>query len=253
MIKVTQEFGPYNRNLGNKLFTYSVGRIFAKVLGVSLKIPTPSLIQRNKIVQNFPYFDIYGKIVQGTQYYVSDESMFRKGLNVCLKESKDKEVFLDGYFLKYDYIKPFKEFIKNIYSDLRSKNDNKNDVVIMLRDSNCDATYKLPDDYYLKILENIQFTNLYVCYDHYEKHTTLLNSIQKFSPIFVDLPILDMFRLITSKNTIIAAQGTFSFWACFLSEANTIYWPIPQQGPNNPSWCVNLTVDDEERFKFINL
>ena len=69
--------------------------------------------------------------------------------------------------------------------------------------------------------------------------------------------ILDVFSQITSFNKIIASQGTFSFWASFLSNAQTIYWPNTNDGPNsnNQNWgsLVNLKVDDEERYKHVKV
>ena len=83
----------------------------------------------------------------------------------------------------------------------------------------------------------------------------------KYNPKFIDGDILDVFSEITSFNKIIAAQGTFSFWACLLSSAEKIYWPITNDGPNsgsnsnNPIYntYVNLIVDDEDRYSFINV
>ena len=129
----------------------------------------------------------------------------------------------------------------------------KNDVIILLRDSNCDSTFKLPDEYYLNILKDIEFENLYISYDHKHKHQTLFTSLEKYDPILLDMNIIDLFRFITQKNTIIAAQGTFSFWSCFLSNASKIYWPISSVGPNLPSWGMNLTIDDEDRYEIINI
>ena len=77
----------------------------------------------------------------------------------------------------------------------------------------------------------------------------------------IDGDIIEVFSEITSFNKIIASQGTFSFWACFLSSAEKIYWPITNDGPNsgknsdNPVFntYVNLIVDDEDRYEFINV
>ena len=213
MIKITQDFAPYNRNLGNKLFTYAIGRIFAKELNLKLEIPNPSYIQRNGYVMEFPYGNVDGNEILENENYVCDRTMSQKGIELIIEESKGKSVFLDGYFPKYEYIKKHKFFLKEVYSEIRLTNDGKNDVVIMLRDSNCDSTFKLPDEYYLNILEELKFDTLYVCFDHFEKHRTLFEKISKYFPIFIDENIIDSFKFITSKNTIIACQGTFSFWA----------------------------------------
>jgi hypothetical protein len=131
----------------------------------------------------------------------------------------------------------------------------------MLRNSRIDGSFVLPDDYYINILENEVFNKLYISLDHVDKHPSLLDKLQKYNPTIIDGTILDVFSEITSFNKIIAAQGTFSFWACLLSNANKIYWPITNDGPNsgknsnNPVFntFVNLIVDDESRYEFINV
>ena len=85
------------------------------------------------------------------------------------------------------------------------------------------------------------------------RHYYLLIKLEKYNPVLLDLPILHLFKFITSKKTIIGCQGTFSFWACWLSAAEKIYWPLTTKGPNLGDWSVNLTVDDEERYFFINV
>ena len=131
----------------------------------------------------------------------------------------------------------------------------------MLRSSNHDGSFVLPDSYYLNIISQETFDNLYISFDHINKHQSLINKLEKYNPKLIDGHILEVFSEITSFNTIIAAQGTFSFWACFLSKANKIYWPITNDGPNsgknsdNPVFnsYVNLTVDDESRYELINV
>ena len=253
MIRITNDFANHNRNFGNKLFTYAIARIFAKELNLKLIIPNYSRIQRAGVLSDFPYGNIDGEEITHEENYICDQNLHDKGLEKSIEDSRNKGVFLDGYFLKYDYIKNYKNFIKEIYSDLVLQNDGENDVVIMLRDSNCDGDFKIENEYYLNILEKIKFNKLYVCFDHIHKHSSLLKLIENYNPILVDTNIIDVFKFITSKNTIIACQGTFSFWASFLSNANKIYWPITKKGPNSDDYLVNLKIDDDERFEMVYL
>ena len=137
------------------------------------------------------------------------------------------------YFSKYDYIKPYKEMVKSYYSSLVLPNRNNNDIVLMLRNSRIDGTFVLPDEYYTNILDEENFDKLYISLDHIDKHTLLLEKLSKYNPTIIDGKIIDVFSQITSFNKIIASQGTFSFWACFLSNADKIYWPITNDGPNS--------------------
>ncbi len=253
MVQICNEFASYGRNFGNKLFTYSVSKIIADTYGYKLSVPENSLIQRGGILQEFPYKSTFGKIIESPNFYVSDGNMSDFGIEYIINSCEGHGVFMDGYFLRYDYIKSYKDKVIEYYSDLRISNDGKNDVIILLRDSNVDPTFKLCDEYYLDIFKKETFENLYVSLDHPNKHISLLEKLSIYNPIVLDLNIIDLFKYITKKNTILACQGTFSFWACLLSEANKIYWPLTKKGPNSIDKNVNLTVDDEIRYTFINL
>jgi hypothetical protein len=253
MVTINKEFASSARNFGNKLFTYGVSKIIADIHGYSLNVPDQSYIQRNGIIDRFPFYSNDGIIIDQPSYYVSDRSMSELGIETIIKESKNKNTFMDGYFIRYDYIRNYKNNLINIYSDLIGVPDNKEDIIILLRDSNFDSTFKLPDEYYLDILENITFENLYISFDHYTKHRSLISKLETYRPILLDLPILDLFKIITTKKTIVGCQGTFSFWACWLSNAKKIYWPITTKGPNLGDWSVNLTVDNEDRYVFIHV
>jgi len=253
MITITNEFASSTRNLGNKLFTYGVSKIIADHHGYALNVPNPSYIQRSGIITSFPFYSNEGVRINEPNYYVSDRSMSDFGINTIIEESIGKNTFMDGYFLKYEYVKNYKNKLTTLYNSLIQPQDEKNDVIILLRDSNADSTFKLPNNYYINILNELKFDNLYISYDHYNKHESLILELKQYNPILLDLPILDLFKFITSKKTIIGCQGTFSFWACWLSNSEKIYWPLTSIGPNNPEWCVNLTVDDDDRYTFIKL
>jgi hypothetical protein len=250
VVKITEMFASSSRNLGNKLFTYGVSKIISDNHGYSLDVPNPSYIQRNNQITQFPFHSNSGVTISEPSYYVSDRSMYELGIETIIEMSKNKNIFMNGYFLRYEYIKNYKNKLINLYQRLVGSPDNENDIIILLRDSNVDPTFKLPDNYYIDLLKNENFDKLYISFDHYEKHQTLISKLKEYNPIILDLPILDLFKLITTKKKIIASQGTFSFWACWLSNAEKIYWPVTTKGPNLGDWSVNLTVDDEDRYVF---
>jgi len=106
-------------------------------------------------------------------------------------------------------------------------------------------------------LEKENFKNLYVSFDHVYNHKSILDKLQIYNPKYIEGSILDVFKELTSFNKIIACQGTFSFWVCFLSNASKIYWPVTNDGPNsnnkNFGTHVNLKVDDEDRYVHIKI
>lgn len=261
-------FSSPRKNLGNKLFIYACCRIISNILGYELIVPLNALIRREDTESGeykeiiFPFSGSSGKIIKNPLKVVQDGDMIRLGSIQNLINNFPNHGFLcQSYFSKYDYIKPYKSEIREFYKKITKTKRNNNDLVIMLRNSNHDGSFVLPDNYYLDIISKENFNNLYISFDHKQKHHSLISKLEIYNPKFIDGDILDVFSEITSFDKIIASQGTFSFWSCFLSNADKIYWPITNDGPNssynsqNPIFntYVNLIVDDEERYTYINV
>ena len=100
-----------------------------------------------------------------------------------------------------------------------------------------------------------KYTYHFTCYENITNCMDISLWLEKYNPIYLESGILDIFSEITSFNKIVACQGTFSFWASFLSNADKIYWPTTNDGPNSNNDVfanfVNLKVDDEDRYQFI--
>lgn len=257
-------FSTFRKNLGNKLFMYAIARIASDILECNLILPENPLVRRDLFHLGYQNEKFWmdgisnRKNIDGSKVTLDDRDMEHyKNIEKFIEANPNRPIEILGYFTKYEYIKPYKEKIKLYYQAYIRPKRNNNDIVIMLRDSTQDARFVLPDEYYLDLLENENFERLYVSFDHCYKHNTLFEKLKKYNPIYLESGIQTLFSEITSFNKIIACQGTFSFWACFLSNAETIYWPITDDGPNSNNekfiGGVNLIVDDEDRYKFINL
>jgi len=257
-------FSTFRKNLGNKLFIYAVSRIVADKLNCNLILPEESYIRRELFtlgyqIEKFPFNSITDrKNIEGSIKTLDDPDLFTyKSIDAFLENHPNRPIEIVGYFTKYEYIKPYKDIIKSYYTNITKPKRNSNDMVIMLRDSTHDSRFVLPDDYYINIIENETFDSLYVCYDHFNRHLSLINKLKKYNPIYLEGGIMALFSEMTSFNKIIASQGTFSFWAAFLSNAERIYWPFPDDGPNSNNekfvGGVNLLVDDDERYTIVNL
>lgn len=256
-------FSSFRKNLGNKLFIYGISRVAADILDYDLIVPENPLIRReltsvgSYVNEIFPFKSITGRNrVETPTKTMDDIDLYNfNSLENFLNNYKNHHIEVLGYFTKYDYVKPYKEQIRSYYSSLVKPKKNNNDMVIMLRNSRDDARFVLPDEYYLNIIENESFDKLYVGYDHLYQHRSLIKKIEKYNPNYLESGILEIFSEITSFNKIIACQGTFSFWASFLSNADRIYWPTTNDGPNSNNEVfnqfVNLKVDDEDRYTFI--
>lgn len=262
-------FSTYRKNLGNKLFIYAGCRIIADILNYDLISPENALVRRENNEtgdyedQIFPFKSVLNrkKIYEPTKIITDYDIVNLHSIDKLINSYPNHRFINQCYFSKYDYIKPYKHMVKEYYKSLVKEKRKNNDIVLMLRNSRIDGSFILPDDYYLNILEKETFDKLYISLDHIDKHQSLLDKLKKFNPEFINKKILDLFLEITSFNKIIAAQGTFSFWACFLSNADKIYWPITNDGPNSGKNSnkvvfkdyVNLIVDDEPRYQFINI
>jgi hypothetical protein len=257
-------FSTFRKNLGNKLFMYAIARIASDILECNLILPENPLVRRDLFHLGYQNekFLMEGisnrKNIDGGKVTLDDRDMEHyKNIEKFIEANPNRPIEILGYFTKYEYIKPYKEKIILYYQSYIRPKRNNNDIVIMLRDSTQDARFVLPDEYYIDLLENENFDRLYVSFDHCHKHNTLFEKLKKYNPIYLESGIQTLFSEITSFNKIIACQGTFSFWACFLSNAETIYWPMTDDGPNSNNekfiGGVNLVVDDEDRYKFINL
>ena len=258
-------FSSPNKNLGNKMFIYSCSRIMADILDCNLICPPNSIIRRQDQEtglykeQLFPFGGISNrKNITNQMFVVNDNDIAAAGtLQNLINLKPNSGFFIQTYFSKYDYIKPYKNLVKDYFRNLIYPEKKEDDLIILLRNSNMASNFHLPDSFYTECLEKEKFEKLYVCLDHKTKHEKLLKKLEKYKPIFVEGDILEVFSQITTFKKIIAAQGTFSFWACFLSHAEKIYWPVTNDGPNsnNSVWgkLVNLKVDDEDRYIHINV
>lgn len=243
--------------LGNKLFIYIMCRLLAEETGYDLQTNPVVLVRSDsKEPDKIIKFDDYPGIIVPEPFRYFDDGAFM-GRNIkqfaeyILEENI--AVMSSGYYLRYDLIKPYKDKVKSIYHNLFNNHEIRNDdeILIMLRNSRVDPTFKLPDEYYLEILEQNKFNKLYITCDVPSRHTNLLDKLKKYNPIVLGGDALEQMNYAINFKTIVACQGTFSFWSTFLSKADKIYWPTTTRGPNmmpEPNSTVNLFVDDEDRY-----
>lgn len=115
------------------------------------------------------------------------------------------------------------------------------DLVISLRLEDYTTTENLDRlldfDYFKIILESRKFRKVYIITNpgsigHNEQYK-YLKEFYEYDPIFVriyDKPVMSL-AFGAQFNNIAISQSTYSWWLGFLSNASTIYYPIPKQGP----------------------
>jgi hypothetical protein len=237
----------------------------SELLNYNLIVPENSYIGKiNKENGNefekvlFPYTSITDRLsFTDNVVELNDESLNGSDIETFVKNINGNKIYSKCHCSNYNYIKPHKSLVREILKDLIVPKSHENDILLFLRKSRRAHTYRLPDSYYLNILENESFDKMYLSVDDIDRHYNLYQNLKKYDPIILEGDILENFKKATSFNKMICSQGQFAFWAAWLSDADKIYWPITNAGPNAGPEVhrhhLNLKVDDEERYTFINI
>lgn len=92
-------------------------------------------------------------------------------------------------------------------------------------------------DYFRIILESRKFNNVYIITNPgsigHNNQYQYLKPFFPYNPIFVriyDRPVMSM-AFGAQFNNIAISQSTYSWWVAFLSNAKTVYYPVPVTGP----------------------
>jgi hypothetical protein len=260
-------YGPWNQvGIGNHFFMYSYLRQISEKLNLKLETSKISFSERNgtQPTKEYKFKTIKGlDFTKNKPFYIDDG--FSCSLQTVdkavefLKENNHLHIISSGYYQKYSYWKQNKDVVKSYFKNFTNKKRfGPNSVAVHLRKSNQDPNISLPDDYYLRSLDEMNCKNVYLFADNFNRHYNLINILnqnKKYKVKLMDLNVQNSIKKITSFDNIICSQGSFSFWVSFLSSASNIFWPIPQVGPNKieNNWSLDYTVDDEDRYKFIKL
>jgi hypothetical protein len=242
----------YRGRLGNRLFQYCFGRIVAESLGYRLACPP------------VPGFVGTGECVAGRCYstpvvtYTADEV---PDLNAVLADASPRKIIVNAYLQQYYYYKSAKHRIRRWLHIPPYSGDfevTRDDLLLNMRlgddYDNHERCWILHESFFYQVLLKERYRKLYICTDA-PRHESL-RLYEKYCPTVVAHDdFMDDFRFIKAFKKIAISTSTFSWWAAFLSDAHTIYYPDTRQSPSNvwgPSYPqVNLRVDDEARYVFL--
>ena len=99
----------YVGRLGNNMFQYSLGRILAESMGLRLNSPPIPEFSRTFELVNPERIEPYEPIVFNDHVLrINDEPVSVEDI----VNLKDKAVYLDGWFQRYEYYKPYKQKIR---------------------------------------------------------------------------------------------------------------------------------------------
>lgn len=235
----------YIGRTGNNLFQYCLGRIIAETLNYQL-------ISKPIAGFNETYKKVNGKNNSNTK---CDSLILKKhiiDLDSILKTKDNKNIFLKGYFQRYEYYKNYKDKIKLWLKPQNLLAISKNSLVVHVRRGDyVKLGYDLSFNHYEKMINCLKYDKLYIVTDN--PNDPFFNKFNKYNPVIVCNNPLNDFNFMASFNKIIISPSSFSWWAAFLSSAEEIIYPITKKGiwgyESRPD--IDLRVLDEKRYMYV--
>ncbi|PIR48222.1 hypothetical protein COU80_05785 [Candidatus Peregrinibacteria bacterium CG10_big_fil_rev_8_21_14_0_10_55_24] len=234
----------YLGKIGNFLFQYCFGRLLAEQLGYALRAePLPGFPGTQQRIDGQSYPDGDTLVLSGN---VVD-------LPALLADTRPRHIILKGAFQRYEYYRPHRDAIRTWLQPACTGMPaaSANDLVMQVRrDDYLRAVgYPLPFSYYEQVLTQAQYDRLVICTDG--PTDPFLRRFRRFNPVIERRGVMEDFCLMHSARQIAISQSSFSWWAAFLSHAETIYFPRSLTGPFSPERPdIDLEVD-EPRYVYV--
>jgi len=234
---------------GNQLWQYAVARIYAQENGHQLYKDMSSSIRDDLIhFKNATNLSSghgnNGFIDERTTRYVDGH------LHNFTSLLESYDAIFNGYFQRFEYIRDHKKQIQQWFEVERELPIalNDSDLVLSIRRGwNGYPTDQCPPaSFYEKIIEAEDPSRIILCTDTFSDE--YFNFLSKYENVHLaDHDMMTQFCLIKSASKVVLSPSTFCWWAAWLGNAQTIYYPwtndlIPT------STRANWWVDNESRY-----
>lgn len=242
----------YTGRFGNQMFQYAVARILSKEKKQYLYIPPNPDYPTASEFQNF------GLNSDEEQYELKNESnpMMVGGFKIDYESliNYEGKVVLYGYFQDYRNILPYKDYVKSLYSFEKKKEFYQDDLLgihIRLGDY-YDQGSSLDIDYYIDVIRKSK--KLPVIYTDDIQSPYIIELKKYFDCPVVSNSCWEDFVELASYKHICISQSSYSWWAAWLSNAETIYYPLSSKNywqHRGDGDDINLIVIDENRYVLV--
>jgi len=115
-------------------------------------------------------------------------------------------------------------------------------------------THGLPLSYYENAIQSVEYDKLHICTDR--PNDPMVKYIKnKYNATIRALGVIDNLNFIKKFNNIIISNSTFLWWAAFLSNAEVIVFPRPENGFWSRNEPISKNIDlgvHEDRYKYLN-
>lgn len=253
-------------NLGNRMFQHCFARILEQEFGYDYNVRRfDGLIDTYTPCPHKPRR--YNKTLKLKRCHKLSVDQIRSMMSV---RGGDCDLMIKCTFEFYPHYKPYKELIRNQWLRIEPS-DNFNhcyqnnrlvsvevrpdDIVCNLR-LGTDVVDKYDDrllgfDYFDIILKNTKWNRLFLTSDNLNH--PIISQFAKYNPILYRAPDpFNNFHFMFKFNKIAISQSTYSWWAAYLSNANEVYYPLPIKGPWTHLWNLDLRVDDDPRYIYVD-
>lgn len=218
----------YKGRLGNKIFQYVSGRVFAEKNELNL---ITELI--NDVVEFTTNKKYDGDNNTNSSITISAKDFNE---NEIISKGKNVSYTFSDFFQNGDYINNNEKLIKKFFK-IPPYKKNYNDIVMHLRlddfihvdnisnPIDWSRSEIVSPNYYKNILKNEDFKTLYIVVDkiNYEWEKRYLKYFDEFNPVVMTQTAKEDFEFIMKFNKIITSNSTFCYWSAFLSDAEKIY------------------------------
>jgi len=222
----------YKGRIGNHFFQYAYARLLAERNNMKL---TSDWEYKKLIRATKP---MPGRVFKEPSIYIKDTLPFDQEYVENYKLDKLLDTPLDnaryviaGYFENSEIMNNNEEKIKRFFKLPKIQKSNPKDILINVRIGNdfAEIGQIIHPDYYLNILNNEQFEKVYIVgLNKEEKYLDFFKGINY--QMLPSSPIND-FYYFQKFDKIVCSNSTFSWWAAFFSDANTIYFPTTITSP----------------------
>ena len=244
-MSVRVEFDPWGRT-GNRLFQYVFGKILATNKSVDL------------FCDAIPNFNINEHLCESFRHDITTKSHGNNSVDIEQLNEFKGNILVNSFLQKAYYYIPYRKQIKQwLNVNENTTPINSDSLVIHIRETDYkDIGVFLGYDYYRALIDSTGFTNIIIVTDNSNCETVqqLLNDgctlstagyVDVFSTTLDDRGKQDFNTLLNSAH-IVLSQSSFSWWAAFLGDHETIIFPYTTQGKS--MWPLNPGKDDVDLY-----
>ncbi len=234
--------------MGNKMFINALAYIISLETGREL-VTTPIDFFKNTLV-NTSVDKIHNPLYtrQYGDQYIDLDNLYKH----------DGDIVINSYAQKQEYYTHYRNELRKFFYEINENSLQHDQTVLYIRNGDYrDLDIYLGLENYLKILNDINFTNLTIVVEHVDADVRVI--AERYNANIFSKNIVEDFMYIKNAKNVIMSQSTFAWWATFLGAPEKVYIPISVRGESRGCWFTQPGIDDvdlmipNDNYKYIIL